>query len=42
MVNLIKDIKDDSEIIESMIERKLLSMKPQDMFNFGVKGGDTC
>jgi len=41
-VNLIKDIKDDSEIIESMIGKKLLSMKPQDMFNFAVKGGDTC
>jgi len=41
-VNLIKDIEDETEIIELMIEGKLLSMKPQDMFSFGEKGGDTC
>jgi hypothetical protein len=38
-VNLIKD---KSESIEAMIEKKLLSMKPQDIASLGVKGGDLC
>jgi len=41
-VSLIKNIKDKTEIIELMKGKKLISMKPQDMLSFGVKGGDTC
>jgi len=41
-VSLIKDIEDKTEIIELMKGKKLISMKPQDILSFCVKGGDTC